>query len=133
MVDVWEVEASAGDGIIPADDAAVVDRLAFPAGYLQSLTRARPENLAIIGVKGESMEPTLRDDDVVMLDRTKCSLDYDGLFVLRFGDALHVKRIGRGSRDTVFIISDNPAYPPRELPRDQVEVVGKVIWAGKRM
>lgn len=132
LVPVYDVQASAGHGAIVSDEA-VAERIAFPPDYLRRLTRTHPRHLSIIGVKGESMEPTLRDDDVVMLDRSKTSLDFDGLFVLRFGDALHVKRVGRGSRGTVLVISDNPAYPVREMPHEEVEVVGKVIWMGKKV
>lgn len=133
MIDVYDVHASAGNGaIVEAEE--VIDRLSFPVDYLRRVTKTAPKHLAIIGVKGDSMEPTLRDDDVVMLDATKCSLDYDGLFVLRWGDALHVKRIGRARSDSVRIISDNASiYPPVEIPREEIHVVGKVIWIGKKV
>lgn len=131
QVDVYNVMASAGFGAV-AENEMVVERLSFPPGYLGTITRTHPRHLRIIGVKGESMEPTLKDDDVVMLDTTKTSLDFDGLFVLRFGDALHVKRIGRASKGMVLVISDNDAYRDVELPREEVEVIGKVVWLGKR-
>ncbi|MDF2140836.1 S24 family peptidase [Paenirhodobacter sp. CAU 1674] len=133
MVDVYDVSASAGHGQI-VDSEYVIDRLSFPPDYLARLTRTDPRHLKIIGVKGDSMEPTLKDDDVVMLDTSKTSLDFDGLFVLRWGDALHVKRIGRGSNGSVRIISDNrDAYPAIEMQRAEIEVVGKVIWMGKKV
>lgn len=132
MIDVHDVRASAGGGsVVDAED--VVDRLSFPLGYLDRITKTHPRHLKIIGVKGDSMHPTLHDDDVVMLDLSKTSLDYDGLFVLRFGDALHVKRVGRAPGGAVRIISDNDAFPDLDLPRDEVEPVGKVIWIGKKV
>jgi phage repressor protein C with HTH and peptisase S24 domain len=70
----------------------------FSPDYLGKLTRSKPGNLAIISVKGESMALTLHDDDIVMLDTAKTNLDYDGLFVLRFGETLHVKRVTRSPR-----------------------------------
>jgi phage repressor protein C with HTH and peptisase S24 domain len=110
--------------------------LAFPPGYLAQLTRANPRDLSIIGVKGDSMLPTLADDDLVMIDRTKKDLSFDGLFVIRDGgDALLIKRIGRASRrGFVSIISDNRAvYPAVEKPLDEVEVIGRVIWKGGKV
>lgn len=131
MVDVYNVEASAGFGAL-VDHEMVVDRLSFPPGYLRQITSSNPKNLAIIGVKGKSMEPTHSDDDIVMVDLTKTDLSYDGLFVVRDGgDSLLVKRISRGPRrGTVLLVSDNPQYPNQEREFDQVEVVGKVIWKG---
>lgn len=132
MIDVYDIRASAGHGAV-IESEEVIERLSFPPGYLERITRTHPRHLKIIGVKGDSMEPTLKDDDVVMLDTTKTSLDFDGLFVLRWGDALHVKRVGRASNGSVSIISDNKSiYPPIEMARSEVEVIGKVIWMGKR-
>lgn len=132
MVDVYDVQASAGGGAV-VDSEYVVARLSFPPDFLSRLMRTPARHLAIISVKGESMAPTLQDDDLVMLDTTKTSLDWDGLFVLRWGDALHVKRVGRSAGGAVRIISDNPAYPPIEIPRAEVEVIGRVIWMGKKV
>lgn len=131
MVDIYNVEASAGYGALVGHEM-VVDRLSFPPGYLSKITRSHPKNLAIIGVKGKSMEPTLSDDDIVMVDLSKTDLSYDGLFVVRDGgDSLLVKRISRGSRrGTVMLVSDNPQYPNQERAFEDVEVVGKVIWKG---
>ncbi len=135
LVAVYDISASAGGGALVQDYEAVSHSLAFPPDYLSRLTRSNPKNLAIISVKGDSMVPTLHDDDIVMLDHSKTSLAYDGLFVVRFWDALHVKRISRGSRaDTILIISDNKEhYPPQELPAEEVQVIGKVIWGGGKM
>lgn len=131
LVPVFSVTASAGYGAL-VDGEEIVDRLAFPAGYLRRITSANPRDLAIIGVKGKSMEPTLSDDDLVMVDTSKRDLSFDGLFVLRDGGAsLLVKRIGRGRRrGTVMLISDNPTFHPVEREIEEIEVVGKVVWKG---
>ncbi len=133
MVAIFNVEASAGHGAL-IDSEIIVDRLSFPPGYLRRITSANPRDLAIIGVKGKSMEPTLSDDDVVMVDMTKRDLSFDGLFVLRDGGAsLLVKRVSRGRRrGTVMLISDNPTYPPIEREIEDIEVVGRVVWKGVR-
>jgi phage repressor protein C with HTH and peptisase S24 domain len=133
LVPVYNVEASAGPGRI-VDLEEHVANLAFSPRYLAEMTAARGRDLAAIRVRGDSMEPTLLDDDMVMIDRMKTSLDYDGLFVLRFGEALHCKRVGRGrSRATVQVISDNRIYPPVEMDRSEIEVVGKVLWYGRKV
>lgn len=131
LVPIYNVEASAGYGALVGHEM-VVDRLSFPPGYLRQITSSNPKNLAIIGVKGKSMEPTLSDDDIVMVDMTKTDLSYDGLFVVRDGgDSLLVKRISRGPRrGTVLLVSDNPQYPNQERAFEEIEVVGKVIWKG---
>lgn len=134
LIAVQNVEASAGSGSVVGEEYTQYS-LAFPPDYLQSITSAPAEHLSIITVKGESMEPTLLHKDIVLLDTSKKDLSYDGLFVLRFNDALHVKRIGRSPRrDHVTIISDNRAlYPPIEIAMQDVEPVGKVLWYGRKV
>lgn len=131
MVDIYNVEASAGYGTL-VDSELVVDRLSFPPGYLRQITSSHPRNLAIIGVKGDSMQNTLADGDLVMVDTSKRDLSFDGLFVLQDGGAsLLVKRIGRAARrGWVKLISDNRNYDAIEREVSEIDVVGKVIWKG---
>jgi phage repressor protein C with HTH and peptisase S24 domain len=135
LVPVYNVQASAGHGVV-VEDEYVASQISFPPGYLQAITRANPRDLAIIEVKGDSMAPNLNHNDVVMLDVSKRDLPYDGLFVLRDnGSGLLVKRIGRAGRSGfVMIISDNNnLYPPIERAMKDIEVVGKVIWMGRKV
>lgn len=134
LVPVYDVASSAGPGALVGYES-IAYSMAFPHGYLQKLTRSNPRNLAIISVKGDSMVPTLMDDDVVMIDTTKTSVSFDGLFVFRFGDALHIKRVTRGnSRDTIIAISDNRTlYDPIEYRMNDVDVIGRVIWYGRKV
>jgi phage repressor protein C with HTH and peptisase S24 domain len=107
--------------------------LAFSQRYLSEMN-ARGRDLAAIRIRGDSMEPTLRNNDIVLIDRTRTSLDHDGLFILRFGEALHCKRIGRGrSRSTVHVISDNRLHPTFEMDRSEIEVIGRVLWYGRKV
>lgn len=134
LVPVYDVMASAGHGAHNGYEA-VAYSLAFPPAYLSKLTKSHPRNLVIISVKGDSMVPTLMDDDVVMIDTSKKNVDFDGLFVFRFGDALHIKRVTRAARPgRIIAISDNRQhYDPIEYEADDIEVVGRVIWYGRKV
>ncbi|WP_226562180.1 S24 family peptidase [Salipiger thiooxidans] len=134
LVPIYEIHASGG-GDTSNHSEPEAHGLALPPTYLQKLSSSSPENLAIISMKGESMEPTLLDDDIVLLDTTATNLSYDGLFVLRFDDALHVKRVGRApKKGHVNIISDNKdLYPPMMMPVDEIEAIGKVLWYGRKV
>lgn len=133
LVPVYDVTASAGYGaVVDAEDH--ICNMAFDRGFLRMMTDAKGQDLAIIRVKGHSMEPTLLDDDHVLVDRTKTNLDFDGLFVVRFGDALHVKRIGRSAmRGNVMVTSDHPGYRPLDMPKAEIDVVGRVLWYGRKV
>lgn len=134
LVPIYDIQVSAGNGFVPQDFEAIVGQLAFPPDYLRQITSAPIQQLAIVTVKGDSMSPTLREGDVVLIDTTKRNLGFDGLFVLRMDEALHVKRVNRGSRaGLVRILSDNrDAYPATERELAEVDAVGKVLWYGRK-
>ena len=135
LIPAYDVWASAGHGALVTSEE-IIDRLAFPPDYLRHITKANPRDLAIIGVKGDSMAVTLKDDDLVMIDTSKTELSFEGMFVVKIdgGAALLVKRIGRASRKGhINLISDNPAYPAVEIAVADVIPVGKVVWAGVKM
>ena len=134
LIPVYDVAASAGSGSVVSQEEQV-HSLAFPPAYLRKLTTSSPGNLSIISVKGDSMEPTLLDDDIVLLDNSKTHVGYDGLFVLRFNDTLHIKRVGLSpKKNHVQIISDNrDIYPAFDMELPDIEVVGKVLWYGRKV
>ena len=133
LVPVYDVEASAGYGtLIESEDN--IYNLAFDTRFLRQMTPAKPKDLSVIRVKGDSMEPTLLDNDQVLIDMSKRSLDFDGMFVLRYGNALHVKRVGRSAKKRhVRISSDNAQYGSIDVHREELEVVGKVLWYGRKV
>lgn len=133
MVPVLDIAASAGPGTY-VDYEVQIAQMSLPRDYLRSLTSTSPGQLAIISVKGDSMEPTLRDGDIVLVDGAKTSHSFDGLFVLEIDGTLHVKRLARsGKQGTVRVLSDNQLYPPVEYGAEDVRVIGKVRWRGGPM
>lgn len=126
------VRASAGPGAVN-DRETAAGRFAFDASYLRRMG-ADPKLLSAIRVEGDSMAPTLDDGDDIMVDRGDTRLR-DGIYVLRIDGVLNVKRlaINPASRG-VTIRSDNPAYPDwPDCDLSQVEIVGRVIWVGRRL
>lgn len=59
-------------------------------------------------VRGDSMEPTLFNNDIILYD----NLGYDGtdgIYAINYRGRAFVKRLQR-DKDFVHIISDNPKY-----------------------
>ena len=131
------VEASAGPGAL-ASREETISRFGFDARWLRGVASA-PQNVSAIAVRGESMLPTLSEGDEILVDRGDAADRLrDGIYVLRVEEALLVKRIalnpaGLGGR-RLSIRSDNPAYPDwEECDPAAVEIIGRVIWVGRRM
>ena len=57
-----------------------------------------------------------------------------GIHVLRMDDQLMVKRVIRGPGGALSILSDNPTWPNWEnVKAKDVQIIGRVVWAGRRL
>lgn len=134
-VPILDVEASAGHGALAAMEAKSA-QFGFDEKWLRRLTASKASNLSIIGVLGDSMEPTLHDGDEVLVDLADGQARVrDGIYVLRMDDMLSVKRIAiepQGKR--VSVLSDNSTFPSwHGLEKRTLNIVGRVLWFGRAL
>ena len=122
--------ASAGPGALSTDELPV-GTFRFSARWLRG-QGLDPGHLSAIAVAGDSMEPSLRDGDEILVDRRPRGWR-DGVHVVRCHDALLVKRIDLSAPGRVVLRSDNPAYPPLSLAPAEVSLVGRVVWKSGRL
>lgn len=134
-IPLYNVVASGGDGSF-TDGEEVVDALAFKREWIRAELRANPKDLVLVNMTGESMEPTLGKDDVLLVNRRVGSTRSDGIYLVRVGEALLVKRIQFLPGGEVRVISDNQAYAPfsvnPETESTNFKIVGRVVWAGRK-
>ena len=109
----YDVRASAGHGAFIADQGAA-RHYAFDREWLALHVGVAAHRLALIPVSGTSMEPDLRDGDLVMIDRGDIEVLREGVYVFELDDRLYVKRLSlRGDR--LMVASSNGDYTPSEL------------------
>lgn len=128
------VGASAGAGALPDDEAPLAE-IAFDEAWLRRLG-AGSDAVTMIKVEGDSMAPTLNDGDdiLVAMHAGAGAHRRDGIHVLRMDDALIVKRLAFRPDGRLSITSDNALYPSYpDVAPDSVHIVGRVIWAGRRV
>lgn len=131
----YDVQGSAGTGAL-IDSEQVVNHLAFRRDWVRNTLGVQQSDLALIEVRGDSMEPTLSNGDMILLDMRKDREWSSGIHVIRHDGRLQVKRLNFRINGAVDVISDNPSYPTESLAADELrylEVVGRVVWAGRRM
>jgi phage repressor protein C with HTH and peptisase S24 domain len=135
LVPRYNVEGSAGGGSL-VDREEVLEYLSFRKEWIKNSLRIGENALAVISVKGDSMEPRLRDGDVVLLDMSSKLVEDNAIYALQFNGGLSIKRVQRFMSGAIEIISDNKTYKPESLTPDQAEsvkVVGRVVWAGGKV
>jgi phage repressor protein C with HTH and peptisase S24 domain len=136
FIPAYNVEASAGDGAFVIREQ-VIDSLAFKRDWIRHELGAQPSDLALIYVEGDSMWPTLAPGDIILIDRRDTRVSRDGIYVLRIDEAVLVKRLHRLPGGIIEATGDNPAGRAFEIRLDtqdqDLAVIGRVVWAGKRL
>ena len=122
-IPVYEQAFSAGKGQELPDNTEILEHVAIP----KSLMRYK-ENILAAYVRGDSMEPTLFDDDIIIFD----NLGYDGsdgIYAINYKGAGFVKRLQKG-KDCVHIISDNKHYAPvcENSESEDFRIIGKIRY-----
>ncbi|MCL1812244.1 MAG: XRE family transcriptional regulator [Treponema sp.] len=110
-------KASAGHGAELQDDDRPYRYLEVPA-YLSHYP-----DLAMLPVRGDSMDPTLHDGDMVVCDSG--GWDGDGVYVIKTSDEAFVKRVLH-TPDGYQVVSDNKMYPGYLARNENLRIVGKV-------
>lgn len=123
------LDASAGPGAFSAEEISF-DSFRFCRRWLREMG-LEGADLTAIRVEGDSMEPLLRSGDEIFVDRNKRA--GEGVHVVRIGDVLHVKQIQASAPGRIALISANEAYSPIELAREEIEIIGRVVWKGGRI
>ncbi|NJK63114.1 MAG: helix-turn-helix transcriptional regulator [Synechococcaceae cyanobacterium SM2_3_1] len=129
-IPLHDVEASAGGGALLDQPVEEVERIEFQRSWLHRQFHTGPAGLVLLYVRGESMEPTLKSGDVILVDR-KATEPRDGIFVVRFDGTLLVKRLQVYPGKIIEVCSDNQAYKSFELdvrkPPEDFAVIGRVL------
>lgn len=130
---VARYDARVGAGAIPLRSEQIVDYLAFKTEWVRARLNTDPRNLLLIEALGDSMNPTLDDSDLLLVDFAEPHFRHDGVYVLRRENDLEVRRLQRRPDGTLNVICDNTAYPPSVVATDSIHIIGRVIWAAGRL
>lgn len=107
----------------------------FDKAWIKNILKVKPEYLKAFFSDGDSMQPTINDRDLLLIDTSKNQLHSSGVFVFWLDGDLLVKRLELTLELDIEIISDNSNYPKRLLKRKsnkQFKILGKVIWNGSK-
>lgn len=137
FIPLYDVALSAGHGAW-ADDIPPKSTLAFRRDWLEAFVTIDFNNLSVVMVKGDSMAGVLNDKDAILVDHSRTEAS-DGLYALRIGNEIFVKRVQRLPH-ALLVTSENPQYKPFEVPLQNgdssdssVSIIGKVVWLGRAL
>jgi phage repressor protein C with HTH and peptisase S24 domain len=128
-----DITYSLGGGAVLEDypDSRMVP---FRQDWLDRLTRGFKSDVFLTRGQGDSMMPTILDDDDVLVNRADNVLrQQDRIWALGYGELGMIKRVRRLPSGQFQLNSDNPAVSAIEATEDELFIVGRVIWIGRRV
>lgn len=121
---------SAGTGSLETSKLEI-SRFAFRRDWIQS--KGNPNKMVLMRITGDSMEPMIRHNDLVLIDQGNTDIIPLGVYAVAFDDSIYIKQLRPQPRKSLELHSVNPEYAPimvdlgEESP-DYFRVIGRAVW-----
>lgn len=133
MIPQIEIGLSMGGGSA-IDEWPVVQMVPMSRTWLRGLTSSGPEHLMVARGDGDSMMPTILDQDLVIIDRAQNTpRQNDRIWALTYGGWGMIKRLRSLPNGSLQINSDNPAVSSIEAFDNEAQIIGRVVGVVRRI
>lgn len=124
---VDKINPSCGGGAFNDEDINF-EYINLDKKVLMKLGYFNTNNLEGLKVIGDSMEPTLKDKDLILVDRSLNKYDSNNIYLVNTTSGLFIKRLKiHQDGEQISLISDNKLYLEYTLCVDEVTILGKVL------
>lgn len=132
QVPIVKGQLSAGGGrFVTEDSEEVIDYVAFRRDWLLSL--GRPKDFKIMAARGDSMEPVISDNDLILFDISRTDPRPGKIYAIAYDGHIYVKRLF-SEPGRLILRSENRVHSDiivdlrDESRADTVQVLGRIIW-----
>lgn len=131
----YDVRGAMGDGQVPHDYPETFQDVRVSPSHLRELGVQFKEHfhLKMISGQGESMAPTIKSRDPLLIDVTVREFTGDGIYALTWQNHFYIKRLQVLDEDNFEMLSDNPLHGPRTIRKDDTYIQGRIlfVWNGQ--
>ncbi len=133
-IPLLDITASAGPGAENAD-VEIVGHVPFSRAELRRLG-VSPDEAHAIRSRGDSMEPTIADGALVLINRRVRRVRDDGIYAIVVDGDARLKRVQKRVDGGLVLTSDNDRYNQEVLGPGSAErliVEGRAFWSGGKL
>lgn len=131
----YDVRAAMGGGQIPHEYPEMLQDIRVSPRHLREMgvTFKEHYHLKMITGWGQSMAPTIKDRDPLLVDITIREFTGDGIYLFSHDEMLYVKRLQKKGKERFKMISDNKHHDPEEIRVDDTHILARVlyVWNGQ--
>lgn len=125
----YDIRAAMGGGQIPHDYPEMLKDIRVSPSHLRELGVEFDEHyhLKVVTGWGQSMEPTIRHRDPLIVNISVREFVGDGVYLFVWDDLLYIKRLQVADEEHYEMISDNPRHKDRLIRRDMTYIQARVL------
>jgi phage repressor protein C with HTH and peptisase S24 domain len=131
----YDVRAAMGGGQIPHEYPEMLQDIRVSPKHLREMGVTFKEHfhLKMITGWGQSMAPTIKDRDPLLVDVTIREFTGDGIYLFSHDEMLYVKRLQKKGKAQFKMISDNKHHDPEDIRVDDTHILARVlyVWNGQ--
>lgn len=105
----------------------------FPREFIRMYTRAPADMLCFSYGIGDSMEPTITDRDVLLIDLSRKAITISEQIWVFSSSGIGMVKRARIIGGKVTLMSDNKNVPDYEPAEDELQIIGRVVAVVKRI
>jgi SOS-response transcriptional repressor LexA len=128
-VPLREATGSMGGGSTETGDRTLT-YLSFRTEWIRA--KGNPENMTVIRAFGDSMDPTIADGSVVLVDEGRRQVVKNKIFYLRYNGQMYIKRLVE-RQGHLAIVSDNDPNVYLVSDADDFEIIGRCVWTAREL
>ncbi|PZT91650.1 MAG: hypothetical protein DI625_15095 [Sphingomonas sp.] len=133
LVPLEEVDLDYGLGAAYGDTPVSIVVHKMPRLLMEAMSESPSTSLFVTRGVGDSMQPVINHGDLVIIDRSQRIIGRDdGIWALAISGMHTIKRV-RIRGEQVRLLSPNPDVSDDVATTDEVHVIGKVVFVGRRM
>lgn len=131
-IPVIDIQVAGGPGSPVPEFVEILHPITFQLSWINA-ERLHPENLKVVEVSGDSMEPILHNGEKVLIDISKTTVRNDRVFVIAYNNEARIKRLFLQADGRLRITSDNPnktRYPDEFIDGEEmnrVKIIGQAV------
>jgi phage repressor protein C with HTH and peptisase S24 domain len=126
-IDMIDLAFGMGGTFIDTDHVNI-EKVGFSRKWLRQFTQAAPSQLFTTKGIGDSMQPTISDHDIVVVDRSERRPEFgDKIWAIVFGGVGMIKRLRPMPDGSVQISSDNQLVRDAHAFDGELHIIGRVV------
>lgn len=125
----YDVSGAMGDGEVAHDFPEMLKDIRVSPTHLRELgvEFKEPYHLKLITGRGQSMAPTIRNRDPLIVDVSIREFVGDGIYFFSYQGHQYIKRLQKKGRDHFKMVSDNTNHPPEDIRVDETYIQARVL------